>query len=196
VYKKDIKMRKFFLTLLLTIVIFSPSFTYAQEAESEKLTTNTQYFDIVMQRLGQSAWNKAVTYEIYVTPKIDSQETQITWDAPKAIDISPKHPEFVDLYKGQTYTFRAKVKSNKAGKYEITANLIAWQHDTNYTSSVTDIVTFDSDLLVQPVDSSYTVSLIAKYLIIFLLIGGAIFVAVIYLKKGLKKFKVWLTPPA
>jgi hypothetical protein len=196
VYKKDIKMKKFFLTLLLTILIFNPAYTFAQEAESERLTTNTQYFDIVMERLGQSAWNKAVTYEIYVTPKIDSQETQITWDSPKAIDISPKHSEFVDLYKDQTYTFRAKVKSNKAGKYEITANLIAWQHDTNYTSSVTDIVTFDSDLLVQPVDSSFTVSLIAKYLIITLLIGGAIFVAVIYLKKGLKKLKVWLTPPA
>jgi hypothetical protein len=196
VYKKDIKMKKFLLTLVLTILIFNPVCTFAQEEESDRLTTNTQYFDIVMQRLGQSAWDKAVTYEIYVTPKIDSQETQITWDAPKAIDISPKHSEFVDLYKNQTYTFRAKVKSNKAGKYEITANLIAWQHDTNYTSSVTDIVTFDSDLLVQPVDSSYTVSLIAKYLIIFLLIGGAIFVAVIYLKKGLRKLKVWLTPPA
>ncbi|KUK77059.1 MAG: seg [candidate division WS6 bacterium 34_10] len=189
-------MKKFFLLLLLSILIIYPSYSFAQETESEELTPQVQYFDIEMQRLGQSAWNKDVTYEIYVTPRIDSPETQIIWDAPKAIDISPKHPEFVDLYKGQTYTFRAKVKSNKAGKYEITANLIAWQHDTNYTSSVTDIVTFDNDLLVQPVDSSYKVNLIIKYLIIFLLIGGATYIAVIYLKKGLEKLKVWLTPPA
>ena len=185
-----------FIILFLTIQLLTPTLISAQEEETEKLSTNTIYFDIVMERLGQSAWNKAVTYEIYVTPKMDSQETQILWDSPTAIDITPSHDEFVDLYEGQTYTFRASVKSNKAGKYEITANLIAWQHDTNYTSSVTDIVTFDNNLLVQPVDTSYTVSLIAKYLIILLAIGGAIYVAVIYMKKGLKKLKVWLTPPA
>ena len=189
-------MKKLIILLILLISLTTPLFILAQgEVEEKQLTTNTQYFDITMERIGQSAWNKAVTYEIYVTPKLDSPQTQIVWDSSSAIDITPKHNEFVDLYKNQTYTFRAKVKTKRSGNYEITANLIAWKHDTNYTSTVSDIITFDQNFLAQPLDPSYNFNLIAKYLIILLPFGAFIFALIVYGKKGMKKLKIWLTPP-
>jgi hypothetical protein len=184
---------KKFLLLLTFLFLLLPSFVFAQE--DSNISTSTQYFEINMVQDGQSAWNKAVIYTIYVTPKIDSKRTQILWDAPTSIDVNPRHKEFLDMYRGETYSFKAAFKPSKPGSYEISVNLIAWQHDTNYTNSVSDIVTFNQDLLAVPVEASYTYGLIAKYLIILLLIAGSVWVGVIFGKKGVKKLKKWLTPP-
>jgi hypothetical protein len=189
-------MKKITIYLLLLLILIIPTTLLAQEeSQEEDLVTTTQYFDIKMERLNQSAWNKAVTYIIYVTPKVDSPRTQILWDAPSAISIKTLHKEFVNLYKGQNYTFKARVKPNKAGTYELAVNLIAWQYDANYSNSVTDIISFNSELLAQPVKSSYTVSLIVKYLTILLIIAGVIYGIYFYAKRGLKITKRWLTPP-
>jgi hypothetical protein len=99
------------------------------------------------------------------------------------------------MYKGQTYTFKATIKTNRSGNYEISVNLIAWQHDTNYTNSVSDIITFNNDLLALPIDPGYTYGVIAKYLV-FVSIGALAIWAMIYFgKKGFKSLKEWLTPP-
>jgi uncharacterized membrane protein len=187
-------MKKILICLSIFFFILLPSSVFAQEDQSN-LSTTTQYFDITLVREGQSAFNKAVTYTVYVTPKIDSSRTQITWDAPVSIDINPKHKEFIDMYRDQTYSFKASIKAKREGSYEISVNLIAWQHDTNYTNSVSDIITFNSNLLAVPVGPSYTYSLIAKYLLIALVIVFIVWALYIYGKKGLKSFKDWLTPP-
>jgi hypothetical protein len=183
------------LTIFLTTLLL-PTSLFAQEDSEDNLTTTTQYFDITMQRASQSAFTKTVTYVIYVNPKIDSSRTQIIWDAPTSIEINPKHKEFVDMYRGQTYELKAKVKPKKSGTYEISVNLIAWQHDTNYTNSVSDLVTFNNNLVATPVDPSYTYTLIAKYLIIALITGLSIWGGIVFGKKGLKALKDWLTPPS
>lgn len=182
-------------TLLLSIFLLTTflSGTYAQE---DNLTTDTKYFDITMERTGQSAWNKAVTYVITVTPKKDSPKTQILWNAPTLIGITPKHEEFVDLYMEETYSFKAILEPKREGSYTISVNLIAWQHDTNYTNSVSDLITFDSDLIAQPVDPGYTFGNIAKILTIVLLSGLGVWGLVILLKKSLKALVKWLTPPS
>lgn len=186
-------MKKFSILLLLIFTLAFPAICLAQE-KSENSTT-TKYFDIELIRDGQSAWNKAVTYTVHVTPKIDSTRTQILWDAPFSVEINPRHKEFVDMYRGETYTFKANVKAKRPGSYEITVNLIAWQHDTNYTNSLSDIVTFDNDLLVVPRESNYIYSLIGKYLIIAVASGLTIWGIVVYGKNGIKALKKWLTPP-
>jgi hypothetical protein len=99
------------------------------------------------------------------------------------------------MYRGETYTLKAKIEATKPGSYEISVNLIAWQHDTNYTNSVNDIVTFNNDLLVVPREPNYIYSLIGKYLIIALIGGLAMWGAFVYGKKGIKALKKWLTPP-
>jgi hypothetical protein len=187
-------MKKVIISFLIIFSFLTPFLVHAQESDNN-LSSNTKYFDIRMERGGQAAWNKAVTYIIYVTPKMDSERTQILWEAPVAIDINPKHKEFVDLYQGQTYTFKAKIIANKPGKYEISANLIAWEHDANYTNSVNDLVTFDQRLLAIPVDSTYTLKVIGKFAIIFGSIGLFIWILVLKGKKWMIKFKHWLTPP-
>jgi len=186
-------MKKFIIltTLLLSLII--PSSIYAQEENIS--STDTEYFDITIERTGQSAWSKAVTYTVYVIPKVDSAKTQIFWDAPTSVEISHKHDEFIDMYKGETYTLKAKAKAINEGSYEISVNLIAWQYDTNYTNSVSDIVTFDENLIVIPKEQNYTYSLILKYVIILIASGSVVWGIVILGKKGLKALKKWLTPP-
>ena len=187
-------MKKILLTtvILLSLLITNTVPLYAQESS---LTTDTQYFEISMERVSQSAWNKTVTYTIYVTPKIDSPRTQIIWDAPTLVEINPKHEEFVDLYNGETYSFNTTIKAKQEGSYELSVNLIAWQHDTNYTNSVSDIITFDSNLLAQPIEPSYTYGNIAKILIIVFLSGLGVWGMVVLSKKGFNSFKKWITPP-
>jgi hypothetical protein len=188
-------MKKFLMVITLLIALLFPITLFAQEEEESNLTATTQYFDISMERISQSAFTKAVTYVIYVTPKIDSSRTQVLWDAPTSIEINPKHKEFVDMYRGQTYELKAKVKAKRSGTYEISVNLIAWQHDTNYTNSVSDLITFNNDLVATPISPSYTYSLIAKYLIIAIVTGLSIWGLVVFGKKGLNALKKWLTPP-
>lgn len=187
-------MKKFIISLIITFTLLSPTLLLAQE-EVSQLTESTRYFDIEMIRGPQSAFNKVVTYTVYITPKIDSARTQILWDSPTAIDINPLHNEFVDMYRGQTYTIKAKVKAKMEGKYEISVNLVAWQHDTNYTNSVSDIITLNEDLLAVPIDPSYTYGLIAMYLIIALVLGIIVWLSIRYGKKGLILLKRWITPP-
>lgn len=201
-------MRKTTILLILFISTVLPSSLYAQEGmnpeepqtsvtieSNNNQQANTKYFDITMERKGQAAWDKSLTYVIYVTPKINSTRTQIIWEAPIAIDIKPRHKEFVDLYQGQTYTFKAKIKAQREGVYELSANLIAWQHDANYTNSVSDIISFNEKLLALPVDPMYTWRLIGKYLLILSTIGLGLWILAMYGKKGLKRLKAWLTPP-
>ncbi|MCD4756412.1 hypothetical protein K8R20_02245 [bacterium] len=187
-------MRKTFLILLVSLLIL-PSFLGNVYAQEDSLTTNTKYFDISLECTGQSAWDKSVTYVITVIPKIDSPKTQILWDTPTLVGITPKHEEFVDLYMGQTYSFKAILKPEREGSFTLSVNLIAWQHDTNYTNSVSDVVTFDSNLVVQPVDPGYTFGNIAKILILTLLGGLGLWGLVILLKKSSKALVKWLTPP-
>ena len=179
--------------LTLSLGLLSPLKISAQEKST--LSTTTQYFDLELVRDSQSPWNKGITYIIYVTPKIDSKRTQILWDAPTSIVIKPKHNDFQDLYRENTYSFKAQIFPSQSGNYQISVNLIAWQHDTNYTNSVSDIVTINSDLLAVPVDTAYTYGLIAKYLIITLVVGIGIWMFLFLGKKGIKSLKKWLTPP-
>jgi len=179
---------------LLTVLLVPSSVIFAQEQELST-ETSTQYFDLSITRDIQSAWNKSVPYTVNITPKIDSERTQILWDAPTAISVTPKHSEFVDLTQGQTYTFKANIKPEKSGSYEISVNVISWQHDTNYTNSVSDLITFDSDLQISPQDANYIYAVLTKYLIIIALIGLLTWGIVIFSKKGIKSLKTWLTPP-
>jgi hypothetical protein len=188
-------MKKFFLVIITLFISLIPStFVLAQEEEITT-KTSTQYFDLAITRGMQSAWDNSVKYTVTITPKIDSEKTQILWDAPTAIDITPKHSDFVNLTRDQTYTLSAKVKPERAGSYEISVNVISWQHDTNYTNSVNDLITFDSNLHITPQDASYIYAVLVKYLIILVLICLLTWGVIFFAKKGFKSLKKWLTPP-
>ena len=188
-------MKKLLILLqILTILLIPFSTLFAQE-EDVTTETSTQYFELSISKDMQSAWNNSVIYTVTITPKIDSEKTQILWDAPTAVEITPKHSEFVNLTRDQTYTFKANVKPERSGSYEVSVNIISWQHDTNYTNSVTDIITFDSNLHITPQDTNFVYAILVKYLIIFLFLGLLTWGGVFFAKKGFKSLKKWLTPP-
>ena len=162
--------------------------------ESEKKVVS-KYFDIELIRGGQSAFTGNVTYTVKITPYIDSTRTQIQWSYPTALKIIPRHKEFISMRAGETYTVKASIKPERAGVYPITVSAISWQHDTNYTNSADAEVTFNESLVVQPVPQSYIIGNIFKFLIIFLVGGGAIFAAIKLIPKYSAKAKKWLTPP-
>ena len=188
-------MKKMLIVLQILLILLIPSFKVFAQEEEVVTKTSTQYFDLSITRGIQSAWNNSVVYTITITPKIDSEKTQILWDAPTALKITPRHNEFVNLMRDQSYTFKANVKPQRSGSYEVSVNVISWQHDVNYTNSVSDIITFDSNLHVTPQDQNYIYGVIVKYLVVAILIGLLGWAITIFSKKGIESLKKWLTPP-
>lgn len=166
-----------------------------ESEEATQIDSLNQYFDISLIRGGQSAFTKGVTYTVKITPHIDSPRTQIQWSFPTALKISPKHKEFIAMQKGSTYTIKATILPQRGGTYPIAVSAISWQHDTNYINTARDNITFDKGLILNPPSQSYVVGNIAKFLLVFLLAGGAIFAVIKVVKKYTPKAKQWLTPP-
>lgn len=165
------------------------------ETEEIEKTSSNSYFDLVMEKGSQNPLSKKIPFTLTITPRIDSPKTQILWDVPVVFSLETKHKEFVDLQKDVTYTFNANVKPNRGGSYNISANVISWQHDTNKTNTVTYTVTINDALTVQPVDSQYTLTLLIVIVSIILLSAASVFLIVKGTKKLLVKLKKWLTPP-
>ena len=163
---------------------------------NENTTTVTnKYFDLTLVKKSQSAFGKYVPYELRITPHLDSPKTQILWNSPSTLSITPRHREFLAMQTGQTYTVRANVKPLRHGTYDITVSVISWQYNTNYTNAASDTLTFDKSLVSQPVSAEYQIVNILKYLGILILFGILCFVVIKLSQKYSKRIKQWLTPP-
>lgn len=192
------------LLLLSIIFLLSVSKSYAQIIPEEvpvidtKIETqeNTEkYFNLGITKQSQNAINRSITYILTITPNIDSPKTQIVWDIPSTFKVSPKHSDFVNLSKDQTYTFKAVVYPKKEGTYDITANVTSWQTKGNFTNSTSSTVQLNSSLIVQPVDSGYMVGII---IFVVSIIAISVLVIVVIKKSSSKilgRMKIWLTPP-
>ncbi|PKN02788.1 hypothetical protein CVU76_02040 [Candidatus Dojkabacteria bacterium HGW-Dojkabacteria-1] len=200
--------------LLPIILLTSTLYSFAQEvvvdedvAESESkpvvventekktVTSTNKYFELELIRGTQSPLNKSIPFTLYITPKIDSERTQILWELPSTLEARTSHREFVNLQKDQTYKFNVSIKPQREGSYDVTANVIAWEYNTNYTNSVSSTITLSNNLVVQPVDSEYSVSIMLMFVIglIILAVGG--FLVYKSSDKVVKRLKIWLTPP-
>ncbi len=166
-----------------------------EDVEKKTVTSENIYFELELVRGTQSPITKAIPYTLYITPKIDSEKTQIIWDVPSTLVVRKSHKEFVNLQKDQVYKYNINVDPQREGTYDITANVLAWKYNTNYTNSVSSTVTLSEGLVVQPVDSAYTVSILLMVVlgIILVAIGG--YVAYKFSDKLIKRLKIWLTPP-
>jgi hypothetical protein len=166
-----------------------------ENLKKKAVTSVNNYFELELVRGSQSPFNKSIPYTLYITPKVNSSRTQIIWEVPTTLDVRTSHKEFVNLQKDQTYSYRANLVPNRDGTYEISVNVIAWQFDTNYTNSVSSTLTLSKSLVIQPVDSEYTISIMLMIVggIILLGIGG--FFAYKLSQRMVKSLKLWLTPP-
>jgi hypothetical protein len=202
------------LTLLTIILCSSYSFVQAQEATTatpEDTTTgdftlettvdeNTtratnKYFDLTLSEGLQSPLDKSITYTLTIVPHIDSSKTQIIWDSSSTIKITPHHKNFVSVTKDVESTYKANIKPTLGGEYKITASVVSWQFDTNYTNTVNNSLTLSNGLISQPITPQYTLLVVIEILVLIGISGLLIWGGIELSKKFLKKTKVWLTPP-
>ena len=214
-------MKKLLIALLFSIFLTIPYAVYASgesedsrettvasetsvvSLEDESITTTdgdtttvtSKYFDLVLTRRAQLPFGKKVPYEIQITSHIDSNQTQILWEVPTTLEVKAKHSEFVSIGKDETKTFKATVTPKRDGTYVVNVSVVSWQHDTNYTNSVKDTLTFDQNLVLQPVSDAYRIGNILKIFVILVLSGILIFLGYYFAKKSIKPLKKWLTPP-
>ncbi len=204
-------MKKIFFTLFLLFFLTIPIF--AQETEMDLLneeveiknqvtdienstvTSTNQYFKLELKRGVQSPITKKIPFTVYITPKMDSPKTQITWNIPTSFKLEQKHEEYVSLKKDQTYSFSASAKPEQKGTYDITVNVISWQYNTNKSNSAYYNITLDKSLVIQPLDPKYTLLLLLFVFGVLVASGALIFVLIKSLKIIIKKVKVWITPP-
>jgi len=196
-------MKKFLLTISILLLSLTPILAQTEEevttTEEEVTTTEEEssnaYFDLRLERGTQNPLNKEIPYTLYITPKIDSPKTQILWDVPLVFELTEKHSEFVSLVSGTTYSYKVSLKPEREGTYNIAANVISWQYDTNKSNTVEDIIELNGALVVQPIDAQYTLTILIIVLAVLLLSGISIFVLIKVVKKSVVKLRKWLTPP-
>lgn len=208
-------MKKLFSILILLTILFSSStrLVGAQEATAQVEDPNSadytlettvdenttratnKYFDLTLTEGGQSPLDKSITYTLTIIPHIDSSKTQIIWDSSSTIKITPRHKELVSVTKDVESTYKATIKPTVSGEYKITASVVSWQFDTNYTNTVNNSLTLSSGLVSQPVTPEYTILVVIEVLVLIGVSGLAIWGGIELSRKALKKTKVWLTPP-
>ena len=197
-------MKIFLITLFLLISCsFSPFGVKAIDEEiGETVVVDEQtreisnkYFDLTLTKGPQSAFGKHIPYTLTITPHIDSPRTQIIWNTPTQLEVSTKHSEFVSLERNQTYDFNANISPLREGSYSFSVSVVSWQHNINYTNAINHSLTFNSNLVSQPVDSEYQIGVTLKYVGIVLAFILMCLFAILGVKKLAPKAQKWLTPP-
>jgi hypothetical protein len=208
-------MKKIISILILLAALLSSSYSLVNAQEAATTTEDTtsgnytlettvdenttratnKYFDLTLSEGLQSPLDKSITYTLTILPHIDSSKTQIIWDSSSTIKITPHHKEFVSVSKDVESTYKATIKPTVSGEYKITASVVAWQYDTNYTNTVNNSLTLSNSLVSQPITPQYTILVVIEILVLIGISGLAIWGGIELSKKFIKKTKVWLTPP-
>jgi hypothetical protein len=183
----------FFLFFTFTGNIFSQE-TAIPPIQTTSIT-NFETFPVRIYTEAQSAWNKKVPVFVEFTATMDSDKVQIDWDAPSGVFVEPKYPQFFSVKSGQKYTYKALIKPEKGGTYNIGGNVIVWQYNTNYASPGSTVISFSDNLLTIPVASEYTVGVWIKWVIFILLIAVLGYIGYLYAIKSKKKFDRWFNLP-
>lgn len=188
---------KYIVTILLTLLL--PFTVLAQENPVTTTTENSaptfEYFTVKVTPDSQSPWNKKVEVFVEFVATINSDKVQIEWDVPSGIVLTPKYPSFFSVKAGETYRFKALITPKTSGTYNIAANVISWQYNTNYTSSGNTLITFGDDLLTVPLRPNYNVTVIIKWVVIVGSIATLGYIGVIYAIKSKRKFDKWFNLP-
>lgn len=194
-------IRRILITLLILLTFFIPSLIYAQSTldntatDKDTLESTSDLFTVELIADTQSPWTKSVPLIIKFRSNIDANRVEISWDAPAGVKITRSHPQFISVKKDQVYVYKAKLKPETSGLYNIAGNVTIWEHNTNYTTSSSINIRFDQDLMVSPQSAGYTGALIIKYITIFIIILIASTVIILGIKYLFKYLKEWLKPP-
>lgn len=199
-------MRKFLFIILLILMVVVPAIVSAQaednpepqeqeQEQTQEVSNENNKVTVEVTLLEQSALNKSVPIEVKFRTNFDTDNAEIVWDYPSQIELVTRHERFVEAKANETYVYRAIIRPQSEGTFSITANIVAWQYNTNYTGSASTSVTFTENLITDPISPSYTVMTIVKLLIILVLLGIGGFFGVRALKKFKTTFFKWFNPP-
>lgn len=186
-------MRKFLIPIFcfLTILFFNGTVL----AQEENLILSNSSIEVELEVGTQSVLDKSVPLTVKFRTNFDSDNVEISWDEPHGIKIEDGKSKFVALKANEAYVYETKMSPEIAGDYNITANITAWQFNTNYTSSDTKTVVFDNNLILSPQSPEYVTMNIIKYVIV-VIIGGVSVYGLVILSKRLKKtFVKWFNLP-
>lgn len=184
--------------IILTILIFGlclfPQKIFSQESTTPTTFSNSQYFNVNYEIGRQSVWNKAIPINIYITPVSDYGRVEITFDYGSMTEIKYTDKQYFPVKAGKTYQVQGKLYPKEQGLHHITINAIAWEHNTNYTSSTSTSVSVDENLEIIPQTQEYKILNVLKYVFIILVILGIIAITYFLWKKNTVKIKKWLEP--
>jgi hypothetical protein len=110
------------------------------------------------------------------------------------IDVQYSGPEFFPVVKGETYHVQAKILPKEAGTHQITINAIAWEYNTNYTSSEPMKIQIDENQEIVPQTQTYKILNVLKYILIILIVISIIIAGYFALKKNMPRIKKWFEP--
>ncbi len=140
----------------------------------------------------QSVLNGKIPINVYVTPHIDSNRAEITWDLPRGLDSGEESNVWFEMQEDVDRNFTLEVMPEKSGKYKVVVEVTVWHYDTNYVASDWVELEIDENLEVTPAPEEYKRN---KMMLNFAKIAGVIVVTGLVIGSGVigfKKFKIWM----
>lgn len=184
-------VKKYFF-IILFFCCFLP-LGFAREIRAEEFAS-TQYFTVEHELGRQSVWTNSIPIDIFITPHSDFKRVEINFSHGTMTEVTYRGPQFFPVQQGQTYQVKARAHPKEKGTHHITINAIAWEYDTNYTSSSSVSIPIDEKLQIIPQSQTYKILNVLKYIfIVLIVIGiglGGYFLAI----KNTDKIKQWLEP--
>ncbi len=184
---------KYILKILFSFFLVLTFAFSANEALANEIKPD-QYFNVEYTVGRQSVWNNSIPIDIYVIPLSNFRRVEISFDHSSMVDVIYSGPQFFPVEAGETYKVQARIHPKEPGIHHVTANAIAWEHDTNYTTSFSDNVEVDERLQIVPQTQAYKILNFLKNVFIILAIVGIIAGIYLLIIKNMDKIKNWFEP--
>ncbi len=186
-------MDKKLFSKIILVLIFS-LFSFVGYVGAQEEVEDEQFFQVSYDLGRQSVWNNSIPINVYITPREDYNRVEVTFNHSSMVEHKYTGPQYFAVKKGQIYKVTGKIYPKEKGLHKITINAISWEHNANYTSSVSATVDIDENLQIIPQTQAYKIFNILKILLIIVIIIGIVVVAYLLIKKNLQKIKDWLEP--
>ncbi len=152
-------------------------------------------FDIKIKIGTQNPLTKRIPLIVTVTPNIDTERVEITWDSRYGLDFSNSFAQYLKLEKDLPYEFKSTLIPEEPGSYTLTVNVTEWSYGKNYTSSEDVSLTLSENLVATPPTEGYGIAQLIMLLGLLVAFVVFIFLLIILGKKAMAWLKDWLKPP-
>ncbi len=184
------KNKTYITIFILTLFFLLPGQIYS----FDESTSTEQYFKVEYSLGEQSVWNNSIPLDVYITPKSNFTKVEVTFNHGAITEVRYTGPQFFPVNAGETYQVQARVYPKEQGVHHVTINSIAWEYDTNYTSSTSANIQIDENLQIVPQTQTYKTLNVLKYVLIIFIVIAIIVLSYFLVMKNLEKIKKWLEP--